>query len=145
MNDPVYAVTHFILNSPSMFPEVFGRLSPIVNILFVILAICLLKSNLGGVEERRAEREWADICGTILDRMNSLLPIYAKTNADYLRARCSVLTNNRSVVESMRSISTDTKQEVTKDFCLRDASHPEDLAVLQMQLDRLMGTKGETT
>lgn len=138
MIDPLYLVIRSILDAPLFFVGVFKGLSPFVNAFIVLMAILLLKLNLGGSEERRLEKRWSNICGTLIDRIDKLSEIYVQTNYLYAKAQKRALTGNKKVVECIRSIPKDIKSKAEQDFCLHDVDRPENLAVLQEQLQRLL-------
>ena len=141
MIDLLQVLFRFILDTAIIFPSVFGRATPIITVLFVILLVCALRPNLGGGEERKIERGWSDVCSVILGRLNKLLPLYQRTNVQYIQAQASLLTNDQNVVQSVCSIANDVKETCEKEYCLHDVDEPEQLAVLHAQLSRLIGQK----
>jgi hypothetical protein len=141
MNDPVYVIIRTVLDTSLPFVGVFGHLSPIVNVLIVAMALLLLKSNLGGSKERSLERHWSNICGTLIGRIEKLSQVYTETNFMYARAQKRGLTGNKGVVQCVRSIPKDIKSKAEQDYCLHDVDRPENLAMLQEQLKRLLEDK----
>lgn len=138
MTDPLFFLIRTIFDAHVFFAGTFGRLSPIINVLFVLMALLLLKTNLSGYEERKLDKRYSDICGTLINRINKLSSLYIETNYLYAKAQMRALTGNKRVVQCIRSIPKDIKSKAERDFCLQDVNRPENLAVLQEQLQRLL-------
>jgi len=104
----------------------------------VLMIWSAFKPNLAGSEDRIKEDQMARMYGSLIGRIDGLMPLYAKTNQEYIRARFADLTKDRKVVQCMCSITKSVKLRAEKDFCVHDADRPQNLMALEMQLQNLL-------
>jgi len=107
--------------------------------MLVLMVWSLFRPNLAGSEDQREEERMAKVYGSLIDRIDGLMPLYASTNQDYIKARFGDLTRNKKVLQCIRStIPNEVKIRAEKDFCIHDADRPQNLMALQMQLQNLL-------
>ena len=136
--DPLQQLLGALWSTPIIFPTQFAHIAPIINTMFVLMVWSLFRPNLAGSEDQREEKKMTKVYGSLIERIDELIPLYASTNQDYIKARFGDLTKNKNVVQLVCPISKRIKLRAEKDFCLHDADRPNDLMALQMQLQSLL-------
>jgi hypothetical protein len=136
MTDPLRWFFGLFFDKPLIFANIFPDSAILINGLLVTMVVLAIRGNLDTSEENREEKRWAEIHGDLIRRIERLMPVYRNTNMLYIRAQMRSLTGNKNVVHCMRSIKESVKQRAEIDFVMHDADRPENIAVLQEQLEK---------
>ena len=136
--DPLVALLKFLWSTSIIFPTQFAHMAPVINTMVVLMVWAAFKPNLAGSEDHIKEDQMAKMYGSLIGRLDDLMPLYAETNQEYIRARFADLTKNKKVVQCICSITKPVKLRAEKDFALHDADRPQNLMALEMQLQNLL-------
>jgi hypothetical protein len=83
---------------------------------------------------RQSERGWSDICGSITNRMERLLPHYTEAIAQYTIHVLERTVNDRQLVALAKTVSPEIKAKAHRDFVIHDIARDEATVALIMQL-----------
>ena len=145
MTDPLYLALTYFFRKPLVLGSMFADFPIVINLLVLTMVILAIKGSLNNSEEDETEQRWVDIHGDLVRRIEKLMPVYRNTNIAYIKAQMGCLTRDKKVVYCMRSIKESVKQRAEIDFVMHDANRPENIAILQSQLEALAQQTSSTT
>ena len=135
--DPIeYLLTRFF-DIPNIMPSDLRPAFIMVGISAILIFLCLFKKNLLNIKGRSEEKQWSNICGTLMSRMTSLMPMYQRTLLSYNESLGSNWMNKTDTI--FQQVSSKTKEKAEWDYCMRDAGHEDREALLREQLKTLLG------
>lgn len=136
MTDPIQYLLSKFFDIPNVMPSDLRPIFIIIGINAILIFLCLFKENLLNIEGRREEKQWSNICGTLMDRMMALMPTYEQTVLSYTESMGSNWMRPNTI---FRKIPLKTKEKAEWDYCIRDAGREDHEALLREQLKTLLG------
>lgn len=108
------------------------------QIMLVCMILCLSRTNFMNALQRDREKKIARVSLDLVNRIESLLPVYEDTIRDYGVWVDKKIGQNPGLIALAQQIPDSFKTKSERDFCLKDADRLEAITLLQMQTIRLV-------
>lgn len=108
----------------------------VMKVVIMLATFCMIIGIfIRGFADRclfESDRYWNNICGTLVERIDKLMPTHHRHMRIYAKATQMVL-RRKPMLDLMRSLPSDVKVEAERDVCLTDVYDEKAVAMLKIQ------------
>ncbi len=128
MTDPIKAVLdwYFCLFSGTGSMVFF-------QVMVLCMLVCIFCPNLMNAKQRQREHQVTHISLDLIQRIESLWPIFEDETMLYLESLRKKIGQNPGIIAIANKIPREVKTKAERDFCIHDAEKLEAVTMLQAQ------------
>ena len=141
--DPLQVVIEALVNANRLCPVDYRIFIALFTIDLAVMVICLCRHNILGVADRKKEQEMVRICHLLMNRIETLMPVYRVTVEEYTKHAERQMLKVNGLTETAKGIPYEEKVKAERDFFLHDSSDAVAIATLQLQFESLKATVKE--